>query len=954
MKLNVKYLMTMGLILAYATQVQAKTGLHYNTSTLYFIENKGQIRDQNNNPRSDIQYSLKSPGMNVFVGNGQLHYQFSKQDVHKEIASGNTPFTGNSWDKFKDRDVTTCSNISTYRVDVELVGANKVTEGLAEEKQAYYENYYVAGCPAEGIQAHTYKKITYKNVYNDIDWVIYINGGKMEHEFVVRPGGDASKIKLRYHGQTSLNINEDGSITATTPMGTINEHAPVCYRADGRKTPSSFKLRGNTLSYEVNGYYNSLVIDPVLEWGTYYGPDTSTSPFYAIVCDRSANIYGSGFTYAASEIATTGSFQEVFGGDQDAYLVKFDSSGNRIWATYYGNIGIDIGYAVSIDTSGNNIYIGGTTSSTTGIATPGAQQTTYGGGTRDCFVARFNNSGLRLWCTYLGGSGDNVPGSMACDYSGNVYIGGFTTDVTNTATPGSFQPAKSGGYDDFLVQYDSTGVRQWGTYYGGGGDEFAGAICSDGTHVYISGWTTSTTGIATALAQQPALGGSSDAFLAKFDASGNRIWGTYYGGPNAEGTGGVTCDNQGYIYLLGTTGSDAGIASAGCFQPARGGATDAFLAKFEPELGLLQWGTYYGGPDVETDNYSRITTDDSNDVFITGYTASTSGIASTGAWQTVYGGADEDGFLAKYNSNGVQYWSTYYGGDGTDEPKACVYAAHSIFVCGNSNSDAGISTVGSFEATGSGAATFYYMGFLARFGDYLISGPGSIGGPSNLCIGYPVTMTNILPGGAWSSSNTGVATIGSSSGVVTPVSTGTSTITYATTSGTVTATVTVNTPPSPIIGVDSFCQGYSTTLSDVTPGGAWSSSNTSVATIGYSSGVLFGVSVGTTTITYTDTVTSCYASMFYTIKNCSASVSSVSNNDNIEIYPNPVADVLNINIHNGNYNSFIIVNETGQVMAQQQLSGAQSNVNVKSLPPGIYYITLNGDFGMDVRKFVKR
>ena len=70
--------------------------------------------------------------------------------------------------------------------------------------------------------------------------------------------------------------------------------------------------------------------------------------------------------------------------------------------------------------------------------------------------------------------------------------------------------------------------------------------------------------------------------------------------------------------------------------------------------------------------------------------------------------------------------------------------------------------------------------------------------------------------------------------------------------------------------------------------------------------------------------------------------------------PAKIADVLNINIHNGNYNSFIIVNETGQVMAQQQLSGAQSNVNVKSLPPGIYYITLNGDFGMDVRKFVKR
>ena len=262
-------------------------------------------------------------------------------------------------------------------------------------------------------------------------------------------------------------------------------------------------------------------------------------------------------------------------------------------------------------------------------------------------------------------------------------------------------------------------------------------------------------------------------------------------------------------------------------------------------------------------------------------------------------------------------------------------------------------TPGAFNTDSSGTATYYYMGFLAKFGDYPITGPGSIGGPSNLCLGYPVTMTNVFPGGVWSSSTPSVATIGSSSGLVTPVTTGTSVITYAAATGTVTATVTVNVPPSPIIGVDTFCMGYSTNLSDVTPGGVWGSSNTSIATVGFTTGVVNGIAAGTTTITYTDTVTSCYATLLYTIKNCSVGVQELSSNNNVQVYPNPAADVISVNIRKGAYNSFTIVNEAGQVMMQQPVAAMQTKVNVKSLPPGTYYLTLKGDTNTDTRKFVK-
>jgi hypothetical protein len=114
-------------------------------SSLLFIENKGQIVDQHGKHRKDIDFKLEGKGLNVFVGDGQLHYQFAKQEDEQT---------------------------KSYRLDVTLVGANKHAELITEEKQDYYENYYLAQCP-DGAVAHSYRRITYKNVYPNIDWILY-------------------------------------------------------------------------------------------------------------------------------------------------------------------------------------------------------------------------------------------------------------------------------------------------------------------------------------------------------------------------------------------------------------------------------------------------------------------------------------------------------------------------------------------------------------------------------------------------------------------------------------------------------------------------------------------------------------------------------------------------------------------------------------------------------------
>ncbi len=128
---------------------------------------------------------------------------------------------------------------------------------------------------------------------------------------------------------------------------------------------------------------------------------------------------------------------------------------------------------------------------------------------------------------------------------------------------------------------------------------------------------------------------------------------------------------------------------------------------------------------------------------------------------------------------------------------------------------------------------------------------GGITGLTIVCAGSTTLLSDGTPGGSWSSSSSGIASVGSSSGVVTGgVSAGTATITYTLGSGCYsTTTVSVVTTPTPISGPAGVCTGATVILTEATGGGTWSSSTTSVATIS-STGTVYGITSGTTTITY--------------------------------------------------------------------------------------------------------
>jgi len=190
---------------------------------------------------------------------------------------------------------------------------------------------------------------------------------------------------------------------------------------------------------------------------------------------------------------------------------------------------------------------------------------------------------------------------------------------------------------------------------------------------------------------------------------------------------------------------------------------------------------------------------------------------------------------------------------------------------GSSNTT--VATVGSGSGIVTGVATgvsniSYTLstGCFRNLSVTVAATPATISGTTNVCVGSTITLTSTSPGGTWSSSNVAVGTVNSTTGVVGGLSAGVTTISYGF-GGTcfATRTITVNGTPGAITGPDDVCVGQSISLANALTPGTWSSSSTGVATANSSTGLINGVSAGTTTITYRTTAGGCIATKVVTV-----------------------------------------------------------------------------------------
>ncbi|MFY8022138.1 MAG: T9SS type A sorting domain-containing protein [Bacteroidia bacterium] len=679
-------------------------------SKSYFIENKGQIKDQYGQSNPFVNFILPSKGLNVQIRRNGFSYDLIQVQKKNKIQ---TPKLVQKKDIGKESIV-----LNIHRIDITFEGSNKEVklEGFEKENGVY--NFYQSANERLGITGvNQYRRILVENLYPKIDLEYLSTENGFKYNFILHPGANIHAIRLRYSGAPFNLTNK--ALEFSTEHGLFTEKLPASWFITNKGNQAieiHYKLnKDSSIGFESSVPFKDydLVIDPLPNraWGTYFG-GTADDEGKGVCTDKFGNIYFTGFSRSTAGIASIGSHKSTLTGFSDAFLAKFNALGQLLWGTYYGGSDADFGEEVVADSLGS-VFMVGTTRSNNGISTPGSMQPILGGGD-DGFLAKFSNSGTLIWATYIGGvSTDNVY-DVCIENTGSIYICGTTNSSSGIAFNSNHQSNRSGSVADaFLMKFSSNGVGLWGTYYGGNNGEEGSGICLDRSgNVYLGGSTYSSApanSIASNGSHQSSYSSNSDGFLAKFSGLGNRLWATYYGGPGQDGINCLEIDSNENIYAIGFTDGDSGIASLGSFQVNRNNFFDGFLVKFSSN-GVRQWGTYYGG---EGEDLCRNLSIHKNAIYLCGYTMSATGIATAGSFKTSMGGT-RDAFLAKFSLVGIREWGTYYGGTGTENGDAlCTDLAGNIYLGGTSNSSSGIANPGAHSTSNNS----FNSAFLTRMND---------------------------------------------------------------------------------------------------------------------------------------------------------------------------------------------------------------------------------------------
>ncbi len=641
-----------------ATTADSGPGTERHTMVpLLFQENRGQIVDTDGKTRADVAFIASLPGMRMYVRSDGISYVFT--------------------------DGSSTRGTAQYRIDMTLEGCNPSATIRGEDLAHSVVHYYLPHCPSGIAGIREYRSIVYENIYDAIDLELLSNGDRIKYNFIVHPGGNAARIRMRYSGTTGVRITESGSLRITTPLGQVEEAAPYCYAGHSdSEVPSSFICDGNVVSFRLDPYDHAqtLVIDP---WATYYG-GSGTDVCTGVATDASGNVIMTGYT-SSTDFPTVSGQQSVIAGGEDAFIVKFDASGTRLWATYFGGSGDERAY-VTVDGSGN-IILGGTTDSPDLPTTAGTLQPVYGGDS-DMYAAKFSASGTLLWATYVGGSGTESNGfnngKVASDAQGHVLICGSTNSLDYPVSVGAFQTSlsKRKDMDVCVTALTSAGTMHWSTYYGNRGGEGANDIAVDASgNVFVTGGAGDGFPV-TPGAYQTSSAGGLDGFIIKFSNTGQRLWATFVGGSDGDWARAVATSPEGSVYVTGYTWSGDYPVTPGAFQtvpPSASTVYDPMISKFS-ENGSLLWSSYCGGSD--SDVAYELAVDGSGNVILTGRTASNDYPVSAGGFQSGAAGGG-DGMVTKFSSNGSMLWSTYCGGTLRDDlTTAAVNSSGEVFLGG--------------------------------------------------------------------------------------------------------------------------------------------------------------------------------------------------------------------------------------------------------------------------------
>jgi gliding motility-associated-like protein len=655
------------------------------------VENKGQLINTDGNLIPSVFFKAEFPSMDLYISNSGLSYVLKKTEtLNKHSNQGKSKELGKT---------------VSYRVDAILKGASIKEENIEYLiSNDYHFNYFYGHCNQGIYDVKEYRKIRIKEIYPNINWVLYLTEKGFKYDFEIGAGAKLDLMRILYKGAEQIEKTDEGSIRITTPLGSIEEEKPTTYQ--GKKViPSEYNIIKNEISFAVYDFESKepFVIDPKLVWGTLYG-GSGDDLFASLVTDNDGNVFAAGQTSSSNFPVQTGLiyYDATANGGRDAIFVKFANSGKLLWATYYGGKADDETRSIGIDANNNLFATGLTNSDNFPIKNAGTYYDSIFKGETDAFILKFKNTGERVWCTYFGGSetaiSDGIDGgeSLAIDPNGNLFVTGHAhTANFPLKNAGTYFDDKLGGDSDgFILKFDNIGNLLWSTYYGGlSSEESSSIVCDSKGNIFITGYTLPyrfpVLSANTYFDDTP--DNSWDAFIAKFDNNGNQLWGTLYGGSGMEIMGSLALDKEDNLFVMGTTESkDFPLYDGGTyFENTLKGKSDMFIMKFD-NFGNRLWSTFYGGNSSEycgLNSYS-LATDDCGNVYAGFETFSKNMAAPNPGCDNYFDGtidptSGNDCFIAKFTNSGQLLWGSYLGDvNGETGLALAVDKKNQLFACG--------------------------------------------------------------------------------------------------------------------------------------------------------------------------------------------------------------------------------------------------------------------------------
>lgn len=577
--------------------------------------------------------------------------------------------------------------------------------------------HWVAGVQSFGA-------VKYAGVLPGIDLVYHSDGKhELEYDFLLAPGADPQGIELYFDGVSSLSVGDQGDASLQLEDGSaLRQPRPVAYQLDDAGVrhfvAAAFRqISAARLGFRVTGYDPSraLIIDPVLTYSTLFGSGAHDE-FAAVAVGSDGSTYAVGYT--VTNLFPTKPVAPYKGGFSDAVIVKLNAAGtDYVYSTFFGGTSYDQAYGVAVDPPGN-AYV-------TGVTDNGALG-------QDCFVVKLNNSGGVLYSALLGGSGDDSGQGIAVSSAGEAYVTGSTFSTSTTGTPvptpfpttaGSFQPLPmpNNGNDAFVAKLNANGTLAYSTFLGGISGDSGQAITLDSSGgAIVVGQTASRTTFPLLAPAQASFGGSFDAFVTRLNPSGSAlVYSTYLGGAAVDSATGVAQLN-GAAIVVGATSSDD-FPTVGASQGARGGNSDAFLARVHSTGGSFDYSTFLGGSGADQAN--AVAVDGAGFAYVVGQTASADFPKQLPlpGMESLSGASDA--FLAGF-SGGDRQFASFLGGAGDDFATGIARSGNNLLhVVGTTFSD-NFPTVSPLVGLQHGLGD----GFVARFSGLTIA-PAPAGPP---------------------------------------------------------------------------------------------------------------------------------------------------------------------------------------------------------------------------------